>query len=222
MAEIIKMFERIKGDYNSEKEHPEKFIQTLEFAEAENLELLDSKNIKLKPSQWIVLSIEPEILAKTVLRAEELGFLEAYQQNPAFLKHDVDAIIKRMAELEHLGIPYKNEKGKYQSFLFSNRGYSYVLGEHGHSNNKEDAENLPSITNVELKEAADRVMETFALTDEKDAIYRRLIELEHKGFSLKEALIEVFKGYSDNLDFLSLSIDEILSANEEMAKGRVA
>lgn len=221
MAEIIKMFERLKGDY-SEKEHPEKFLQTLEFAEEDNVELLNSKDIKLKPSQWLVLTVEPEILSKTIIRAGELGFLEAYQQNPAFLKQDVDAVIHRMAELEHLGIPYKNEKGKYQSFLFSARGFNYVVSEKTGRDNKTPVDNTPSINDIELKEAADRVMETFALTDEKEEVYKRISELENEGFSLKEALMEAFKAYSDNLDYLSSVIDEILLGIEEMAKGRVA
>lgn len=221
MAEIIKMFKRLKGDY-SEKEHPEKFLQTLEFAEEDNVELLNSKDIKLKPSQWLVLTVEPEILSKTIIRAGELGFLEAYQQNPAFLKQDVDAVIHRMAELEHLGIPYKNEKGKYQSFLFSARGFNYVVSEKTGRDNKTTVDNTPSINDIELKEAADRVMETFALTDEKEEVYKRISELENEGFSLKEALMEAFKAYSDNLDYLSSVIDEILLGIEEMAKGRVA
>ena len=112
--EIKSIYDEEKKGFDVEKEKPEKFLISLELAEPENRVLLSENGINLKPSEWIVLTIEPEILKKTVLRAKELGFLEAYKQTPSFLKQDVDAIIKRMAHLEHLGIPYKNEKGKYQ------------------------------------------------------------------------------------------------------------
>lgn len=221
MAEI-KLFEELKGEFNAEKEHPEKFIQTLAFANEGNKKLLDEKNIKLKPSDWIVLSIEPEMLEKTIVRAEEFGFLDAYVQNPSFLKQDVDAVIKRMGELEHLGIPYKNEKGKYQSFLFSARGFNYVVTKATGKTEDANVEEVAEINDIELKEAADRIMETFALTGEKEAIYKRILEVEKEGLSIKEALMEVFKTYSDNLDYLSSNIDEILEASSELAKGRVA
>lgn len=221
MAEIIKLYEELKGDFNSEKEHPEKFIQTLALAEEGNKELLDSYKIKLKPSQWIVLTIEHEILEKTILRGRDLGFLDAYIQNPAFLKQDVDAVIKRIGELESLSIPYKNSKGKYQSFLFSQRGFEYVKNQVKGNSIEAKNESAPSINNIELKEFADRIMETFALTNEKENIYAKISEVEKDDLGLKDTLMNVFKDYSDNVDYLSECIDEILMNNEE-AKGRVA
>lgn len=215
MAEI-KLFEELRGDYDNNKEQPEKFIQTLAFANEDNKKLLAEKNIKLKPSEWIVLSIEPEILSKTIVRADEFGFLDAYIQNPGFLKQDVDAVIKRMAELEHLGIPYKSEKGKYQSYLFSQRGFNYVIAKAtGERNNSSVTEVTDEINDIELKEAADRVMELFALTDDANEIYARVAEVAKEGLSVKETLMEVFKKYGDNLEYLSSSIDEILSFAEE-------
>ena len=121
--EVKSIYDEEKKGFDVEKEKPEKFLISLELAEPENRVLLSENGINLKPSEWIVLTIDPEILKKTVLRAKELGFLEAYQQPPSFLKQDVDAVIKRMAHLEHLGVPYKSEKVKYQSLLFSKRGY---------------------------------------------------------------------------------------------------
>ena len=208
--EIKSVYEEEKSGFDVEKEHPEKFIVSLELANLENRNLLKEYNINLKPSDWIVLSIEPEILEKTILRARDLGFLEAYQQTPAFLKQDVDAVIKRIAELDHLGVPYKSEKGKYQSFLFS---IAVALGE-----KKEDL----VIENLELKELADRVMETFAMEDKKDEIYNKVALAEKEGLGLKDTLMAVFKGYSDNLEYLSDNIDEILASYNELAKGRVA
>lgn len=220
----MKSFEKIKSIYERlingvdiNKEHPEKFIFSLELANVENIDMLEEYGINLKPSDWIVLSIEPETLKKAVLRAKDLGFLEAYTQTPSFLKQDVDKVIKRIGEVEHLGIPYKSEKGKYQSFLFSERGYNYVLQNSGASHDK-----TPSVIDVKLKELADRVMETFAMEDKKNEIYESLAKLEKQGLGIRESLTEAFKAYSDNLDYLASSIDEILEANKEEVKGRVA
>ena len=133
MAEIIG-FTNVKGLYDElvkdidlNREHPEKFVSSLQFAYPGNKGLLDTFNIRMKrPSQWIVLTIEPTLLEKALLRARDFGFLEAYQQNPSFIKQDVDLIIKRMSELDSLGIPYQNDAGKYQGYLFSSRGFNYV------------------------------------------------------------------------------------------------
>ena len=205
----MKSFEEVKSIYEEEKvgfdvskEHPEKFLISLELANDGNKELLKEYGINLKPSDWIVLSIEPEILKKAVLRAKDLGFLEAYIQTPSFLKQDVDKVIKRIGELEHLGIPYKSEKGKYQSFLFSERGYNYVL-----QNSSVTRDITPSVMDAELKDLADRVMETFAMEDKKNEVYENLAKTEKQGLGIKESLVEAFKAYSDNLEYLVSSID---------------
>ena len=203
---------------NEETKRPiqsEPWVTSLLFARDENKVLLDEYNIKLTPDTWIVLSIEPEVLKKTILRAKDLGFLEAYIQNPCYLKYDVDAVIKRISEFEHLNIPYKNEKGKYQTYLFSKRAYDYVISS---INKKNDTK---GIMDVELKEYADRVIETFAMEDKKNEIYNKLSEIEKQGLGIKETLMEVFKVYSDNIDYLSANIDEILNSYKE-GKGRVA
>ena len=215
--EIKSIYDEEKKGFDVEKEKPEKFLISLELAEPENRVLLSENGINLKPSEWIVLTIDPEILKKTVLRAKELGFLEAYQQTPSFLKQDVDAVIKRMAHLEHLGVPYKSEKGKYQSFLFSKRGYEYVLSQTSGVNKE-----VQGISDIELKELSDRVMETFAMEDKKNEIYEKLALVEKEGLSIKETLMKVFGEFSDNLDYLSENIDEILANNKEVEKGRVA
>ena len=218
--EIKNIYEEAKSEIDQTKEHPEKFIVSLGLAYPENIEFLKNPEyaIKLSASDWIVLAIEPEILKKTVLRAKDLGFLEAYQQNPSFLKQDVDKVIKRMGELEHLGIPYKSEKGKYQSFLFSERGFTYVINEV----EKKSNDLTPRINDHELKELADRVIETFAMENKKQEIYKSLEIAEKEGLGLKETLMKVFGAYSDNLDYLSSNIDEIIANNNEIAKGRVA
>lgn len=219
----MKSFEEVKSIYEEEKlgfdvakEHPEKFLISLELANDGNKELLKEYGISLKPSDWIVLTIDNELLLKTLLRAKELGFLEAYIQTPSFLKQDVDKVIRRISELEHLGIPYKSEKGKYQSYLFSERGYNYVV------ESSRNVDKKPQVLDAELKDLADRVMETFAMEDKKDEVYQRLMSVEKSGLGLKDSLIETFKIYSDNLEYLALSIDEIIEANKEEIKGRVA
>ena len=78
-----------------------------------------------------------------------------------------------------------------------------------------------SIMDIELKEYADRVIETFAMEDKKNEIYNKLSEIEKQGLGIKETLMEVFKAYSDNIDYLSANIDEILNSYKE-GKGRVA
>ncbi len=215
--EVKNIYEEEKKEFDEGKERPEKFLISLELANDENKALLKEYGINLKPSDWIVLTIEPEILKKAILRAKDLGFLEAYIQTPSFLKQDVDKVIKRIGELEHLGIPYKSEKGKYQSFLFSERGYNYILQNNGVSHDI-----TPSIMDIELKDLADRVMETFAIEDKKDEIYANLAKIEKEGLGLKETLVETFKSYSDNLEYLSSNIDTIIEANKEEVKGRVA
>lgn len=216
--EIKDIYEELKKEVDLEKEHPEKFLVSLSLANPENIVLLKEYDIVLKqPSDWIVLTKDHEVLKKTILRAKELGFIEAYQQTPAFLKQDVDAVIKRMAHLEHLGVPYKSEKGKYQSFLFSQRGYEYVTSKAESMNNDN-----PQVNDIELKEFADRVMETFAMESKKNEIYENLSKVEKEGLSIKESLMKVFGSYSDNLEYLSDNIDEILASYKEVEKGRVA
>ena len=130
---------------------------------------------------------------------------------------EVVRAVREGLNLEHLGIPYKNEKGKYQSFLFSKRGYEYVL-----SQTSEMTKEIKGISDIELKELSDRVMETFAMEDKKNEIYEKLALVEKEGLSIKETLMKVFGEFSDNLDYLSENIDEILANNKEVEKGRVA
>jgi len=121
------LYDELAKDIDLNREHPEKFVGSLQFAYPNNKGLLDTFNIRLKrASQWIVLTMEPALLEKALLRARDFGFLEAYQQNPSFIKQDVDLVIKRMSELDSLGIPYQNDAGKYQGYLFSSRGFDYV------------------------------------------------------------------------------------------------
>ena len=62
------------------------------------------------------------------------------------------------------------------------------------------------------------------MEDKKNEVYENLAKIEKQGLGIRESLIEAFKAYSDtdNLDYLASSIDEILEANKEEVKGRVA
>lgn len=203
--------ELIKG-LDIAKEHPEKFIASLMFAKKENKDLLDEYEIKLKPCDWMVLAMDSEILKKTILRAKDLLFLDAYIQNPSFLKADVEGVIKRISEFDSLGIPYKNENGKYMSYLFSARASLYVKNNMGKKKQNE-------VNDVELRELADRIMETYAFLDKKDEVYKTLMVCENNGKSIKESLMEAFSKYSDNLDALSNIIDDVISLSKE-SRGR--
>lgn len=219
----MKSFENVKDTYLEDikgidvsKEHPEKFMVSYLLAKEENKALLAEYNINLKPSEWIVLSIDPEVLKKTILRAKDLLFLDAYIKNPAYLKADVDDVIKRMSELDSLGIAYKNEEGKYLSYLFSKRAFEYIK-----STGKKTEEKL-TINDIELKELADRIMETYAFLDKKEEVYEKLAKSEKMGLSLKESLMAAFKTYSDNKEALSSIIDDAINLNKEEVRGRVA
>ena len=111
------------------------FSGTLIYAYPENIDLLERFGIELsKGSQWIVLTIEPQQLEKNLRRAQDLGFMAAYQQNPVFLRADVDTIIKRMSICDAYNIKYIDDAGKYQRWLFQNRGYDYVISEFNRKN----------------------------------------------------------------------------------------
>jgi len=231
MADIVK-FEDIKRLYSElvkdidvDKTRPEKFISSLLFAYPENIELLKREdiNVKLtKPSQWSILAIEPQELEKRLLRGRDLGFLAAYQQNPVFVKVDADTILKRMSECDAYGIKYVNEKGKYASWLFSNRAYAYVTGSVV-KKEEPSVDGTPSVDYEVAKEYATRVMESFNLQSEAEKIYKHLEELMNSNLDFKKLLMETFKEYAvDNEAFLSDTIDKIMSLDKEEKRGRVA
>lgn len=208
---MVELYEELKGN-NPKGIEPEKFIASLSLGEDENAAILKEYDIYLTPAQWIALTIEPEVLEKTLLRAKDLGFLDAYKQNPAYLKQDVDAVLKRMGELDHLGIPYKNEKGKYLSYLFSKRAFEYVISKHAQDSNL-------VINNIELQDFADRIMEIFGLTNEADNIYKMVALAESEGLGIKESLVKGFEKYTDSdIEFLKEQIDEVIKSESEGIK----
>lgn len=213
---IKERLDRLRPYIDPSKDKPEKFMASLLVVNDENIDIAIKYNLKLKPSVWSVLSIDPMLFEKTLVRASELGFIDAYTQNAANLKQDVDVVIKRMSELDHLGIPYKNEKGKYSSSPFSLRGFNYVKS----LKVKEEKKNNELTIDYDLKELADRLIENYNVSD-KDGIYQRLRGMQDEDLSVKEVLMELFKEYDPNLDNLNNNIEELMNGLQE-TKGRVA
>ena len=65
--EVKNIYEEEKKEFDEGKERPEKFLISLELANDENKALLKEYGINLKPSDWIDLTIEPEILKKHIV-----------------------------------------------------------------------------------------------------------------------------------------------------------
>ena len=203
----------------SEKERIEDFLVSATDFDENNIKLLEDNDIHIsKASQLIVLQMDNEELNRNIKRAEELGFIDAYKQNPRNAVRDANVVARRIAESEAHNIPWKNEEGKISQHLFGNRLYNYVLGQ---TSEEEVTENVTK-DNTEVLELAYRLLEEFALDDKKDEVKAKLDEIKDKGLSTKEMLMEVMKAYGGNLEFLSSKIDELLEYEKSLGMGRVA
>ena len=176
---------------DQDKAQIEKYAASYTVANNENEKILKSHGIEIKkPSQAIILAYTPEEkdFNRELKLAEEMGFIDAYKQNPRHLSQPIEEVIKRMAKAEANGINYKNEKGIYASFIFSERAFNYVLSQ-SEGIKKESPSNAPinsdtpidSETMAEVKENALRVLEAFAMDDEKDRVFARLDAIWDKG-----------------------------------------
>lgn len=203
----------------SEKERIEDFLVSATDFDENNMKLLEDNDIHItKASQLIVLQMDNEELNRNIKRAEELGFIDAYKQNPRNAVRDANVVARRIAESEAHNIPWKNEEGKISQHLFGNRLYNYVLGQ---TSEEEVTEDITK-DNTEVLELAYRLLEEFALDDKKDEVKVKLDEIKDKGLSTKEMLMEVMKAYGGNLEFLSSKIDELLEYEKSLGMGRVA
>ena len=203
----------------SEKERIEDFLVSATDFDENNIKLLEDNDIHIsKASQLIVLQMDNEELKRNIARADELGFIDAYKQNPRNAVRDANVVARRIAESEAHNIPWKNEEGKISQHLFGNRLYNYVLGQ---TSEEEVTENVTK-DNTEVLELAYRLLEEFALDDKKDEVKAKLDEIKDKGLSTKEMLMEVMKAYGGNLEFLSSKIDELLEYEKSLGMGRVA
>ena len=203
----------------SEKERIEDFLVSATDFDENNIKLLEDNDIHIsKASQLIVLQMDNEELKRNIKRAEELGFIDAYKQNPRNAVRDANVVARRIAESEAHNIPWKNEEGKISQHLFGNRLYNYVLGQ---TSEEEVTEDITK-DNTEVLNLAYRLLEEFALDDKKDEVKVKLDEIKDKGLSTKEMLMEVMKSYGGNLEFLSSKIDELLEYEKGLRMGRVA
>ncbi len=203
----------------SEKERIEDFLVSATDFDENNIKLLEDNDIHIsKASQLIVLQMDNEELNRNIKRAEELGFIDAYKQNPRNAVRDANVVARRIAESEAHNIPWKNEEGKISQHLFGNRLYNYVLGQ---TSEEEVTEDITK-DNTEVLDLAYRLLEEFALDDKKDEVKVKLDEIKDKGLSTKEMLMEVMKAYGGNLEFLSSKIDELLEYEKSLGMGRVA
>lgn len=203
----------------SEKERIEDFLVSATDFDENNIKLLEDNDIHIsKASQLIVLQMDNEELERNIKRAEELGFIDAYKQNPRNAVRDANVVARRIAESEAHNIPWKNEEGKISQHLFGNRLYNYVLGQ---TSEEEVTEDITK-DNTEVLNLAYRLLEEFALDDKKDEVKVKLDEIKDKGLSTKEMLMEVMKAYGGNLEFLSSKIDELLEYEKSLGMGRVA
>lgn len=226
MSKAIELYDKLKNNIDLNKEHPEKFLASLVVADESNVNLLHENDINVnKPSQFIVYDSESKDLEKNIKQSKALQLDGVYTQNPRNLTRGIDEISRRVSKFEALGIPYKNDKGKYQSYLFSNRGSEYIINQ---LDKEENHQTMPKVeTNVainvdDVKEQALRIMEEFSLIDKKDEIYQKIEKISTKDLSEKEILMEAFKNYAADLNFLSDKIDQILSFNQENSQRRVA
>ena len=203
----------------SEKERIEDFLVSATDFDENNIKLLEDNDIHIsKASQLIVLQMDNEELKRNIARADELGFIDAYKQNPRNAVRDANVVARRIAESEAHNVPWKNEEGKISQHLFGNRLYNYVLGQ---TSEEEVTEDITK-DNTEVLNLAYRLLEEFALDDKKDEVKVKLDEIKDKGLSTKEMLMEVMKAYGGNLEFLSSKIDELLEYEKSLGMGRVA
>ena len=117
---VIDLTKRLEKNYkDQDKEQTYKFSASLVLANPESLDVLEKHNVTIKkPSQTIVLTIEPQELERQLKLAEEMGFIAAYQQNPRHLTQPIEMVIKRMAKSDAVGVTYKNEKGTIEMDFF--------------------------------------------------------------------------------------------------------
>ena len=219
----IDLINKTKENFKEQdSEQIEKYIASYSMANPKSLEVLENHNIKIKkPSQAIVLTIDPTELERELKLAEEMGFIAAYQQNPRHITQPIEMVIKRMSKADAVGVTYKNEKGIYASFIFSNRAFNYIMSQNNIS--MEDTVSPELETDLSLiKEDALHVLEAFDMSDKASEIYSRIDTLANSGLGEKEMLFEALKILGGDKGLLLSKIDEVLLQNEEMKRGRAA
>jgi len=221
---LIEKYNRVKGDFDVTKESPEKYLKALDLAFDENFATKDEYGLKMRPKDWLALTMEPEEFKKTLAQGQALGFVEAYKQNPSFMKQDVEKVIKRISALDANHVPYVNEKGKYQSTLFSERAFNYIISKSSQETKPLLAESNNEIANnnaSSIKDYAQRLIETFNLTTSSAAINEKIANVPSTSND-REILIEIFKQYVEDQEYLAKCVDEIIKFDKESKRGLVA
>lgn len=197
----------------------EKHSVSYNLANPESLKVLTNHGIVIKkPAQVIALTEEPADLDRKIKLAEEMGFVDAYKQNPRYLTQPVEKVVKRMAYADAHNISYKNENGRFKPIVFSNRIFKYTT-----QNTKAENDSPELDSNLaEIKEDALHILETFAMNDKAEEIYARIDSLANSDLGEKEILVEALKVLGGDENVLISAIDEMLSQKEEMKRGRVA
>lgn len=223
MGQLVDLKDKLVGNYKEKDvDNIYKFAVSYSESNMDSLNVLSNHGVNLsKPSQTIVLTIEPKELERQLKLAEEMGFIGAYKQNPRFITQPVEMVIKRMAKCDSIGVTYKNEDDVYASFIFSQRAFDYVVKENDVEKKEEVVDNT-EVNIDEVKENALRLLESFAMTEEKDSIYAKLDAIKDTGLSEKEMLVEAFKDFGGNEEFLINQIDEVLASTDNMKRGRAA
>jgi hypothetical protein len=222
---LAEKYSRVKDDFDITKESPEKHLEALNLAYDENFDTKDEYGLKMRPKDWVALTIEPAEFKKTLAQGKALGFGEAYEQNPSFMKQNVEKVIKRISALDANHIPYINAKGKYQSTLFSERAFNYVLSQQSQESKpllEESNNDLFSSNHHSITDYAERLIETFNLTPNAQAIYEKLASIQTTGKAPRDVLLEIFKEYADDEEYLETCIDEIINFDKENKRGLVA
>ena len=220
------MFKEIKT-FCDKKDRPEKFLASVSVANEENIAIFKESIIEgdhLKPSTWKALGLSPSDVKRKITKAESLGFIEAYKQNPNYLLIDEGKIIKRIAECDAKGLPYISSKGKYQPWLFSDRAYEMMVPSENKEMKKEEKTNTDDDALINnMIENANHVMEALTaagidLEDKKQDIYANIMALTEQHISDKEILATAMGDYVDSKkgkEFLSQIIEDVLENNQE-------
>ena len=173
-----------------------------------------------KASHMIEYQMDSDEFAKNIDRAKMGDYYDALKANPRYVVRDGNETLKKVNETIAANIPLKDENGKYNPQIFSNRLHLYVLEQSG--NLEKSSGETQTIDIGEVLQLAYRLLEELSLDDKKEEVASKLDAIKDKGLSTKEMLMEVTKGYADNLEFLSSKIDELLEYEKSLGMGRVA
>lgn len=229
MKKVIELKDNATNNFKDrDKLQTEKFMVSLALGDSECLKILNSYGVVLtKSSQFIVLTQDAKTLTQELELAKKMDFLDAYKTDPKRLCQAVTNVIKRMAKCDAMGVSYKKEDGRFENFIFSERMFNARLTEVGIKNQEivapaPDIDFNQSEDIDKIKEYALRVLEQFAMPEQKEAVYKRIDEIKGSNLGTKEMLMEAFKVCGGNTEILSSTIDELLEQEENMSLGRAA